>query len=317
MAKWYDWLLNPIGTALSGGKSTGFTKMLSDPLGYGDKEYSQQLAHDQFEFQKESFKQQQENWNKEFGLQNQQFEYQKWFDANGRSLDIAQLDKAGINPIAALGGAGSSSVSASASPQSPSAGSSPLPGGSSNGILGLLETILAQSGANKRAKESYDLQQQALDNEYDLKSTQLDNEKSYQDGLLTILSQRAGNEATRTDAYKDLTDAQTRDILHELEIRVAGKYGKNSTEYKKLMGEVASTFGIPLSELMSERVDEYRDEHGKKLLGKALSGDATVESILDSQGYKDYAAYIAETEHRSPSPYEYAKRQGIKIRRGY
>lgn len=317
MAKWYEWLLNPLGTALSGGKSNGFTKMLSDPLGYGDKEDSQQLAHDQFDFQKESFRQQQENWNKEFDLQNQQFAYQKWYDANNRSLDIAQLDKAGINPIAALGGAGSSSVSASASPQSPSAGSSPLAGNSSSGILGLLETILSQSGANKRAKESYDLQQQQIDNEYDLKSTQLENQKSYQEGLLSILSQRAGNEDIRTGAYKDLTDAQTRDILHELEIRVADKYGKNSTVYRKLMGEISSTFGIPLSELMSERVDEYNDEQGKKLLGKALSGDATVESILDSQGYKDYAAYIAETEHRSPSPYEYAKKQGIKIKRGY
>lgn len=317
MAKWYEWLFNPIGTAMRGGKSSGFTKMLTDPLGYGDKEDSQQLAHDQFDFQKQSFAQQQENWNKEFNLQNQQFAYQKWFDANGRSLDIAQLDKAGINPIAALGGAGSSSVSASASPQSPSAGSSPLAGGSSSGILGLLETILAQSGANKRAKESYDLQQQALDNEYDLKSTQLENQKSYQDGLLTILSQRAENEDVRTGAYKDLTDAQTRDILHELEIRVAGKYGKHSSEYKKIMGEISSTFGIPLSELVSERVDEYTDDKGKKLLDKAISGDATVESILDSQGYKDYAAYIAETEHRSPSPYEYARRQGIKIKRGY
>lgn len=317
MAKWYEWLLNPLGTALSGGKSNGFSKMLSDPLGYGDKEDSQQLAHDQFDFQKQSFNQQQENWNKEFNLQNQQFEYQKWYDANNRSLDIAQLDKAGINPIAALGGAGSSSVSASASPQSPSAGSSPLAGNSSSGILGLLETILSQSGANKRAKESYDLQQQQIDNEYDLKSTQLENQKSYQEGLLSILSQRAGNEDIRTGAYKDLTDAQTRDVLHELEIRIADKYGKNSTVYRKLMGEISSTFGVPMSDLMSERVDEYRDEHGKRLLSKAFSGDATIESILDSQGYKDYAAHIASTEHRSASPYEYAKKQGIKIKRGY
>lgn len=317
MAKWYDWLFNPLGTLISGGKGTGIDKLITDPLGYGDKADSQQLAHDQFNFQKQSFAQQQENWNKEFNLQNQQFEYQKWYDANNRSLDIAQLDKAGINPIAALGGAGSSSVSASASPQSPSAGSSPLAGNSSSGILGLLETILSQSGANKRAQESYDLQQQQIDNEYDLKSTQLENQKSYQDGLLSILSQRAGNEDIRTGAYRDLTDAQTRDILHELEIRAADKYGRNSSIYRKLMGEISSTFGIPLSELISERVDEYQDEHGKRLLGKALSGDATVESILDSQGYKDYAAYIAETEHRSPSPYEYAKRQGIKIKRGY
>lgn len=317
MAAWYEWLFNPLGTAMRGGKSAGFTKMLTDPLGYGDKEDSQQLAHDQFDFQKDSFRQQQENWNKEFDLQNQQFAYQKWYDANNRSLDIAQLDKAGINPIAALGGAGSSSVSASASPQSPSAGSSPLPGNSSSGILGLLETILSQSGANKRAKESYDLQQQEINNEYALKATQLENQKSYQDGLLSILSRRAGNEDVRTDAYKDLTDAQTRDILHELEIRVADKYGKNSTVYRKLMGEISSTFGIPLSDLMSERVNEYQDERGRKLLDKALSGDATIESILDSQGYKDYAAYISATEHRSPSPYEYAKRQGIRIKRGY
>lgn len=235
------------------GGSDSLEKFTSDPLGYGSKALSDELAQKQYELSERQFKQGQENWQKEFDLQNDQFNYQKWYDQNNVSLQMQQNAKYGINPIVANGSPTSTAVSASASPQSPSSGSSPLPSGGAP-ILDLLGTLIGAKVSKDRADQQARLQQQALNNE-----------KNYQSGLLTVLGKRADNETSRTtdygrhiDATNDEIRARIRDLEYELKYRQDRGISHDTTDEFKNVYE-----GVHVAKKAYEKGKEYVDSHKK------------------------------------------------------
>lgn len=225
---------NSFGSVLTGGISNLFTSktangaasFLNDPLGYGARDEAAALNREQFEFQKDS-------WQKEFDLQNQQFDYQKWYDQNNVTLGLKQNMDAGINPLASQGG-GNSSVTASASPQNPSV----TPNGSVNGSV--LGDILSQLGQNKRAELSADVAEQEMSTKKQIADDELAQQKNFQQQYINILKQKVNNESKRTSAYESESDARTKNLIQEFETSVADKYGRGSTFYKKIFGEFLS-----------------------------------------------------------------------------
>lgn len=246
----------------TGGLSNFFTgsgtdsanKFLSDPLGYGSKALSDELSKKQYDLAERQFAQGQANWEKEFGLQQDQFNYQKWYDQNNISLQMQQNAKYGINPLAANGSPTSTAVSASGSPQSPSAGSSPLPS-SGAPILDLLGTLIGAKVSKDRADQQAELQRDALENE-----------KSYQDGLLAVLGKRAQNETERTSTYKSSVDmsneeikTRIRDLEYELKYREDRDYANSSTnEVKNAKEAIKTAKDLAESGLSVKTVDDIQ-----------------------------------------------------------
>lgn len=273
-----------LGNILTGGISGLFTKgssgdsasaFFNDPLGYGSKARSEQLQRDAFNFQKES-------WNKEFQLQQNQFEYQKWFDQNNVTLQAKQNAELGINPMVA-NGAGTSSVSASGSPSGVQ-----MPGQS--GVSDVVGTILNQLGQNHRADVSAGLEQQ-----------QIDNEKAYRDEVLDILRTRADNESDRTGAYTEETKVRIEQMLNDLEKQYEGDYGSKSSPQKRLIGEIRHALSGAVSSAndyaeTKKPVPKYKP--GRK------EGSYDVSAVVASDGYKK-AAKAAADKGRYLSPHDY------------
>lgn len=225
---------NNFGSVLTGGISNLFTSktsngaasFLNDPLGYGARDEAAALNREQFEFQKDS-------WQKEFDLQNQQFDYQKWYDQNNVTLGIKQNLDAGINPLVSQGG-GNSSVTASASPQNPSV----TPNGSVNGSV--LGDILSQLGQNKRAELSADVAEQEISTKKQIADDELAQQKDFQQKYINILNKKVQNESKRTQSYDDDVQARVNNLVQELEQAQKGNYGRGSTYIKRLLGELHS-----------------------------------------------------------------------------
>lgn len=225
---------NGFGSVLTGGISNLFTSknangaasFLNDPLGYGARDEAAALNREQFEFQKDS-------WQKEFDLQNQQFDYQKWYDQNNVTLGLKQNMDAGINPLAAQGG-GNSSVTSSASPQNPSV----TPNGSVNGSV--LGDILSQLGQNKRAELSADVASQEMSVKKQIADDELEQLKDFQQKYINILNKKVNNESKRTQSYDDDVQARVKNLLQELDEAQKGNYGRGSTYIKRLLGELHS-----------------------------------------------------------------------------
>lgn len=188
--------------------------------------------------EEEHFAQQQSNWEKEFALQKDQFEYQKWFDQNNVTLNLKQNMDAGINPLAAQG-AGSSSVSSSASPQQPSQSV----GGADMSILG---DLVSQLGANRREDESLKVAKDKIDKD-----------KDTQDQIIALKRDELGLEERRTGAYEKDVQARFNNLMREYEEAKKGGYGRGSTFYKRLFGEVKGTLSDYADGLSDKDFDEY------------------------------------------------------------
>lgn len=281
-----------LGNILTGGISGLFTKgstgdsasaFFNDPLGYGSKAQSLQLQKDAFNFQKDS-------WNKEYALQQDQFEYQKWFDQNNVTLQAKQNAALGINPMVA-NGAGTSSVSSSGSPSGVQ-----MPG--TSGTTDVVSTILSQLGQNHRADVAAGLEQQ-----------QIDNENAYRDEILTILRNRADNEADRTGAYTEETKVRIEQMLNDLEKQYEGDYGSKSTQTKKMFGEIRAElkkFGLDLGSPQSPSgldLGKPPKKHSYRV-GKREGSEYDVSSVVNSDGYKK-AAKAAADKGRYLSPHDY------------
>lgn len=273
-----------LGNILTGGISGLFTRdstgdsataFFNDPLGYGSKARSEQLQREAFNFQKDS-------WQKEYALQQDQFEYQKWFDQNNVTLQAKQNAELGINPMVA-NGAGTSSVSASGSPSGVQ-----MPGVS--GVSDIVGTILSQLGQNHRADIAANLEEQ-----------QIQNEKVYKDELLNVLRNRGINETNRTNAYTGETKVRIDQMLNDLEKQYEGDYGSKSTVLKKTIGEIRHA----LSGVIDSANDyvETKKPAPKYKPGKK-EGSYDVSAVITSDGYK-LAAKKASKEGRYLSPYDY------------
>lgn len=193
----------------------GFFKNLFQGLG---NFFSDPLNLNSRDREEEHFEQQQQNWEKEFALQKDQFEYQKWFDQNNVTLNLKQNMDAGINPLAAQG-AGASSVSSSASPQQPSQGV----GGADMSILG---DFISQLGANRREDESLKVAKDKIDKD-----------KDTQDQIIALKRDELGLEEKRTNSYADDVKARVLNLIQEYNNAVSGGYGRGSSLYKKILGE--------------------------------------------------------------------------------
>lgn len=176
--------------------------------------------------EEEHFAQQQENWKKEFALQKNQFEYQKWFDQNNVTLNLKQNMDAGINPLAAQG-AGTSSVGASASPQQPSQSV----GGSDMSILG---DLISQLGENRREDESLKVAKDKIDKD-----------KDTQNQIIALKRDELGLENRRTSAYEKVTQSQIQEamarfneIMQNLSERERAGYGRDSSKQYRLFKEI-------------------------------------------------------------------------------
>lgn len=278
-----------LGNILTGGISGLFTRgstgdsasaFFNDPLGYGSKARSEQLQRDAFNFQKDS-------WNKEYQLQQSQFEYQKWFDQNNVTLQAKQNAALGINPMVA-NGAGTSSVSASGSPSGVQ-----MPGVS--GATDIVGNILSQLGQNHRADVAADLEQQ-----------QINNEKVYRDEILDILRTRADNESNRTGAYTEETKVRIEQMLNDLEKQYEGDYGSKSTYMKKTIGEIRHA----LSGAVNSANDyvETKKPAPKRIKGQKESS-YDISAVVTSDGYKKAAKAAADKGHYlSPHDYVNGKR---------
>lgn len=174
----------------------------------------------------------------QLALQQQQFDYQKWYDANNVQLQTQDAMKAGINPLVGSNGS-TSSVSASSQPQMPNASD-----GTAN--LGVLTDVLGKVLSAKEHKDELDLERDKLAL---AKKSQEDQNTNYED-YLAIMRSRAGADVTRTRTYGDVANAQNsesnarkRQILHDLEMQIAADYGRQSSIYKKVIGELKQAFG--------------------------------------------------------------------------
>lgn len=279
---------NGFGSVLTGGISNLFTSknangaasFLNDPLGYGARDEAAALNREQFEFQKDS-------WQNEFNLQNQQFDYQKWYDQNNVTLGLKQNMDAGINPLAAQGG-GNSSVTASASPQNPSV----TPNGSVNGSV--LGDILSQLGQNKRAELSADVAAREMSTKKQIADDELAQQKDFQQKYLNILNKKVQNESTRTSAYASEAGARTQNLVQEFETALADKYGRGSTKFKKLLGEFR-TFAKELADGDGSSSPTPSDGMSADKYGRVSSSDSPY-----FQEYQNYRASV----HKNPLSYE-------------
>lgn len=266
----------------------GFFKDMFQGLGNFFKDPLNLNSRDREE---EHFAQQQANWEKEFALQKDQFEYQKWFDQNNVTLNLKQNMDAGINPLAAQG-AGSSSVSSSASPQQPSQGV----GGADMSILG---DLVSQLGANRREDESLKVAKDKIDKD-----------KDTQDQIIALKRDELGLEEKRTDAYGKDVNARVLNLMQEYKAAQEGGYGRGSTFYKKLYGEIKNelekTFGPfgegsngnlqgSLNNLSSKDVKGVTSELKRP---KTPDGKSLYDEIVASQHYKEWAARQAKAGKR-------------------
>lgn len=278
---------NGFGSVLTGGISNLFTSKTSngaasffnDPLGYGARDEASALNREQFEFQKNS-------WQKEFDLQNQQFDYQKWYDQNNVTLGLKQNMDAGINPLAAQGG-GNSSVTSSASPQNPSV----TPNGSVNGSI--LGDVLSQLGQNNRAELSANVAEDEMQTKKDIASDELEQQKDFQNKYLKILNDKVKNESKRTSAYASESDARTKNLVQEFETALADKYGRGSSKFKKILGEFRN--------FVKELADG--DDSAPPAPSNGMSTDKNGRvSGSDSPYFQEYQNYRASV-HRNPLSY--------------
>lgn len=169
-------------------------------------------------------------------LQREQFEYQKYYDANNVQLKTQDAMKAGLNPLVATGN-NTSSVTASASPQMPD---------SSTPATGILASVLDKAIDMKKHNDELALARDQLK----LAKDKQEDEEAYRDGYLSILRSRAGADITRTEVYRQLADIQGEEsktrrqsMAHDLLIRVQDSYGTQSSTYKKVFGELKSLLG--------------------------------------------------------------------------
>lgn len=157
--------------------------------------------------------------NEQTKLQREQFDYQKWYDQNNVTLALKQNMDAGINPMVAQG-AGTSSVTASASPQMPNA---VVPDTS------LLSNLMSKLFDKKMNDDDLDIQQKKVNND-----------KEVADKLIALKDKQLDLENRRTGAYESDVDARVKNLLREYETSLKDGYGRGSTWYKKLFGEFKS-----------------------------------------------------------------------------
>lgn len=173
---------------------------------------------------------------KQFDLQKQQFEYQKWYDANNIQLQTQDAMKAGINPLVGANGS-STAVSSSAQPQ--------MPDENGSQVASLLSDMVGKVISAKEHKDELDLERDKLAL---AKKSQEDQNTNYED-YLAIMRARAGADVTRTGTYGDVASQQIKEsqqrvsqIAHDLDVALKNGYGRNSTTVKKLLGELQSIF---------------------------------------------------------------------------
>lgn len=174
---------------------------------------------------------------KQLDLQKQQFDYQKWYDANNIQLQTQDSMKAGINPLVGANGS-STAVASSAQPQ--------MPDENGSQVASLLSDMVGKVISAKEHKDELDLERDKLAL---AKKSQEDQNTNYED-YLAIMRARAGADVSRTGIYSGVANAQNsesnarkRQILHDLEMQVAADYGRQSSIYKKVIGELKQAFG--------------------------------------------------------------------------
>lgn len=217
---------------------------------------------------------------KQFDLQKQQFEYQKWYDANNIQLQTQDSMKAGINPLVGANGS-STAVASSAQPQ--------MPDENGSQVASLLSDMVGKVISAKEHKDELDLERDKLDL---AKKTQKDQNTNYEN-YLAIMRARAGADVTRTGTYGDVANAQNsesnarkRQILHDLEMQLAAEYGRQSSIYKKIFGELKQTFG---SDFFSVP-DSWKD--GLPPLGNPAFSDSNPKPKPKQTDYSDdFAKY--------------------------
>lgn len=225
MSTWKNvlsWVLNPIGNVISG-VSTGdwsgasgsdhfpdpissaltandtATTFLNDPLNLNNVKFNQNLATRQQNYYENLS-------NQQMDLQRQGFEYQKDYDSwakqfsedsyyNNYQNTVADMQKAGLNPLA-LGGSNANSASiASSSVSAPSAPSASSPGSASGSslagsVFNLLGSLIGQKVSSQSASDVANIN----------------------------ASQSAENARTASDTSKYATDQQTLVALENIKL---------------------------------------------------------------------------------------------------
>lgn len=222
----------------------------------------------------------QEEYNeKQTALQQQQFEYQKWYDANNIQLKTQDAMKAGINPLVATNG-NTSSVTATSQPQ--------MPDNSNAAGMNLLSDMVGKIISHNEHKDELDLENRKLK----LAQKQQDIDDSNQQTYFNILKARAGADVTRTEIYRDLAliqgqESKTRQksMAHDLLIRVRDGYGTQSSIYRKVAGELASLLNVPVK-AFDEFLDNVHEEKKRK-----MKKSTTVPSVLNKTRTNSFEAY--------------------------
>lgn len=262
MASWQDvlgWITNPVGNLVSGltsGNWSGsgssnpmstFNQFVNDPLNLDNVKFNQNLATRQQEHYEDLSNQQMDLQKKGFAYQQEYDSWAKQFSEdsyyNNYQNTVADMQKAGLNPLA-LGGSNANSASiASSSVSSPSAPSASAPGnanGSSlaGSLFSLLGSVVGAKMQGQNAKDVADISAQSS-------ASNLDTSVNAQKNIVD----------TQTKTQKYIADQQTLVSLENLKL----EREKHNENVKKLEAEIEKL----QSEIHRQnQVNNYTDDTG-------------------------------------------------------